>query len=184
MRIGVLALQGGFSKHKAAMERLEVECIEVRTQKELLSCDGLILPGGESTTMEKLIHEEGLHHALNTFALSHPMFGTCAGMILMAKNKWIDIKIKRNAYGRQLASFRERIPLIGTSHMIEALFIRAPRIESIDAPDVTILAQRQGEAVCVKQGNHLASAFHPELTDDLTLHRLFLTTVEQGVIHA
>lgn len=181
MRIGVLALQGGFVCHRRMLTRLGMDAIEVRTSTELFSCDALILPGGESTTMTRLIEKGNLEIPLQQFAATHPTLGTCAGMILMARLKWITIEIERNAYGRQTASFATQLTL-SDGRNIEALFIRAPKIQTILSSDVKILATYNGEPVFIQQGHHFATAFHPELTDDPTIHSLFIQFIrEKGV---
>jgi pyridoxal 5'-phosphate synthase pdxT subunit len=173
-KVGVLALQGGFKLHIAALQKLNVEAVEVRNEKDLLSCRALILPGGESTTNNCLLTEQKLKKPLIEFAKQKPLFGTCAGLILMAKEKLLPITILRNAYGRQSSSFKTSISAAFSSQQIEAVFIRAPRIESIDSNEVEVLARYNGEAVLVRYKNYLGSSFHPELTDDLSVHRYFL----------
>lgn len=183
MRIGVLALQGGFSLHQKKLRALDVDPIEVRTKDALFSCDGLILPGGESTTMTRLIEAEGLQSHLLAFAQKKPLFGTCAGLILMVKEKLFDITVERNAYGRQADSFvvplQCSLPSIPHATTVSAVFIRAPRITSIMSSRVDILAQYQNEPVCIQQGHHLGATFHPELTEDLSLHAFFLELVTE-----
>ena len=165
IKIGVLALQGAFAKHREMLAKIGVDSIEVRTQEELERCDGLILPGGESTTMLKL-------NDLSLCTFNRPMFGTCAGMILMAKLGLLDVTVARNAYGRQCASFSTQIEVhLDRPHAFHAIFIRAPQITSINAPDVQVLSQ---EPVIVQQGNNLATSFHPELTNDPLIHHYFV----------
>ncbi|MCH9627577.1 MAG: Pyridoxal 5'-phosphate synthase subunit PdxT [Chlamydiales bacterium] len=164
-KIGVLALQGAFAKHLEVLQRLRVESLEVRTQTDLEVCDGLILPGGESTVM----------HSLNTLPLASykkPIFGTCAGMILMAHLGLLDITVERNAYGPQAHSFSKDLTVyLDKPHTVHALFIRAPRIESIHSAEVQVLADTP---VMVRQGNYLATTFHPELTNDPCIHHYFV----------
>ena len=192
MRIGVLALQGAFREHKETLERLDVETIEVRLPEKLWECDGLVLPGGETTSQRKLAREHGLWDAMGEYGRQGlPVFGTCAGMILLAKRvdaveglslNLLDIDVTRNAYGRQVFSFETSLPvsrlgrtLVDTAPF-QAIFIRAPRIARI-GPAVSVLASYQGEAVAVQQGNLLALTFHPELTRDDRFHRFFLDLV-------
>lgn len=187
-RIGVLALQGAFVEHIAQLRRLDVEAFPVRLPRELEGLDGLIIPGGESTTISRLMREYGLMAPLRKLAEEgFPMLGTCAGMILLAKQVSdinveplgaMDIAVRRNAFGRQVDSFETdiEIPVIGEPHF-HAIFIRAPFIESA-RDGVQLLAQLpDGSGVAARQGNMLALAFHPELTEDLRLHGYFLTIV-------
>lgn len=201
MRIGVLALQGDFAKHLALLRRLGVEGIEVRRPEELDKCDGLIIPGGESTTMLRQIAFIGLREPLHLFAAKKPVFGTCAGMILMSKEivdgdsapakklgpsqqqpfGWLDIGIQRNGFGRQVDSFQTTLSLSNPSlpSSLSALFIRAPRVRRV-GPGVMTLASYLEEPVLLQQGHHLAASFHPELTDDPTVHLYFMHLVEWG----
>ena len=189
MIIGVLASQGAFAEHIAALNKLGTEAVPVRLTGELKGLDGLIIPGGESTAISRLI--SGYNLATEIVGLTGegmPVFGTCAGMILMAKNVLgnsthtlgiMDITVKRNAFGRQVDSFETNlnIPALG-KELFPAVFIRAPLIESC-AKSVVVLAKLKDDAiVAVKQGKMLATAFHPELTDDLRLHRYFLDMVK------
>lgn len=187
-RVGVLALQGDFAAHGAAIERAGGEAVYVREREQFDGIDGLILPGGESTTMLKLLRYDGLWEALGEFGRRRPVFGTCAGVILMAKDVrnpaqeslgLMDIAVERNAYGRQVDSriatiepeggFAERMGQGG----LEAVFIRAPIIREV-RDGVTVLAEYGGDPVLIEQGRHLAATFHPELTGDGRVHRLFL----------
>jgi 5'-phosphate synthase pdxT subunit len=185
MKIGVLASQGAFAEHIKALNKLDIEAVPVRLPKELKGVDGLILPGGESTTISKLMDAYSLMQQIISLANSGmPIFGTCAGMILMAKQisgnstaslGLMDITVKRNAFGRQVDSFETelKIPALGKA-LFPAVFIRAPVIESY-AKDVEVLASlKDNTVVAVKQGKLLATAFHPELTDDLRFHQYFL----------
>ncbi len=164
-KIGVLALQGAFAKHREMLQQIGVASLEVRTPGDLEACDGLILPGGESTVM----------HSLNTLPLAtfaKPIFGTCAGMILMAHLGLLEITVERNAYGRQAHSFSKDLTVyLERAHTVHAIFIRAPRITSILSPDVQVLADTP---VIVRQGNYLATTFHPELTNDPCIHHYFV----------
>lgn len=188
-RIGVLALQGAFREHRIALESLGAEVVEVRKSKELDPIDGLIIPGGESTTMGKLMQVDGLGEKIKDLAGKDlPIFGTCAGMIMMSKKisnsrqyslELMDVTAERNAFGRQIASFETdlNVPALG-SEPVRAVFIRAPYIKDI-APNVGILAEYEGKVVFVRQGNMIASAFHPELTPDRRIHQYFLDIVEE-----
>jgi len=181
--IGVLALQGDFDAHRKAVERAGGRALEVRTAKELDACDGLIVPGGESTTMLKLLDIENLAGPLRQFAAQKPVFGTCAGAILLAHSvtkpaqpslDLIDIDVERNAYGRQIDSKVARLR-VGTNEM-EAVFIRAPKILRVGAGG-KVLATYHGDPVWVEQGRHMATTFHPELTSDSRVHQRFLEKV-------
>ena len=164
LKIGVLALQGAFEKHR---EILKVPTRLIRYPEELGSIDGLIIPGGESTTMKKQMEE--MNFALESF--DRPIFGTCAGAILLADLGKLSIEIKRNGYGSQINSFITSLDFEGKP--ISALFIRAPIIESVD-PHVEVLAEHDGSPVVVRQNNCLAATFHPELTGDTAIHDYFL----------
>lgn len=191
MQIGVLALQGDFAAHERAVRELGAAVRQVRTPSELGSVDGLIIPGGESTTMLKLLLEDGLAEPLKDFAKTRPIYGTCAGAILTARAVsspqqfsfgFIDIEIERNAYGRQVDSSirrlqpeQEFIDRAGAGKL-EAMFIRAPIIRKV-GEGVRVLIQDEATPVLVEQGNMLAGTFHPELTADRRVHRLFLDKV-------
>ena len=185
MRIGILALQGAFVEHAAMLERLEAEHFEIRQLKDLdQPFDGLILPGGESTTMRKLLHNLGLFEPLQQkIREGLPVFGTCAGLILLAKEVdggvpcfgTMDIHVKRNAYGRQLGSFYTEQELKGVGK-VPMTFIRAPYIETVSG-DAEVLAEVDGNIVAARQENQLVTAFHPELSDDLSVHRYFLDMI-------
>lgn len=181
--VGILALQGDFDAHRKAVERAGGRAIEVRTAQELESCDGLIVPGGESTTMLKLLDIEKLTEPLRQFAARKPVFGTCAGAILLARSvthpvqpslNLIDIEVARNAYGRQIDSRVARVDAQGRE--MEAVFIRAPKIRRV-GPESKILAVYNGDPVWVEQGRHMVTTFHPELTDDPRVHQAFLAKV-------
>lgn len=189
MRIGVLALQGDFGLHRQALDRVRVESVEVRTPAELDAVDGLIIPGGESTTLLKLMDAGELVPALEKFrAEGKPIFGTCAGLIVLAREVlnpsqlslgFVDVTVERNAYGRQRESFESEgeAVLEGEPRPLKMVFIRAPRIRRVGRT-VTPLAQHQGECVMAREGSVLVAAFHPELADDPTVHRYFCRMVE------
>ena len=175
--IGVLALQGGFEAHAKALARLGVPAREVRTVDDLAGLDALIIPGGESTTMGLGVEREGLEEPLIDFARSgKPVLGTCAGLIMLDREHLgvLDIGVRRNAFGRQLASFEAELSFDGTP--IDAVFIRAPWVEEV-GDGVEVLAEVDGHPVAVRQGNILAVAFHPELGSDLSLHEWLVDRV-------
>jgi pyridoxal 5'-phosphate synthase pdxT subunit len=176
--VGVLALQGGFEAHVKALARLDIAAREVRTPSDLHDLDALIIPGGESTTIGLGVEREGLADPLIEFARSgKPVLGTCAGMIMLDRDHLgvLDIGVRRNAFGRQLASFETDLNLRGQT--LHAIFIRAPWVEDV-GDGVEVLAEVDGHPVAVQQGNILAVAFHPELSADLTLHRWLVDRVQ------
>ena len=186
MKVGVLALQGAFREHREILEALGVEAIEVRTPAELGALDALILPGGESTTMSKLLDSSGLRAPLaEVLSDGVPVLGTCAGMILLARDVVdgrrdqesfgvIDVAVRRNAYGRQRDSFEADLVVDGlTGGTFPGVFIRAPRIEHAGV-DVEVLARHDDVPVLVRQGAVVVASFHPELSGDLRLHEWFL----------
>ena len=188
MKIGVLAAQGAFIEHIASLQQLDIEAMPVRLPRELRGVDGLIIPGGESTTISRLMSSYDLVKEIVTMAGGGlPVFGTCAGMILMAKQitnngtpslKLMDISVRRNAFGRQVDSFEAEleIPVLGKK-AFPGVFIRAPLIESCN-DGVEVLARlTDGPIVAARQGKLLGTAFHPELTDDLRFHRFFLDII-------
>jgi pyridoxal 5'-phosphate synthase pdxT subunit len=187
VRIGVLAVQGNFREHAAALRRLGAEAVEVRLPQQLADLDGLVVPGGESTSIGRLVRIYGLEDAIRSFA--RPVFGTCAGMILLAREAVdgapdqlllgeIDIEVRRNGYGRQVRSFEADLPLAGDEKPLRGVFIRAPRVVGA-GPLVETLAELEGEPVLLREGRILVAAFHPELTDDLRVHELFLELVRE-----
>lgn len=189
-RIGILALQGAFAEHAAALERLGVEAVEVRLPSDLTGLDGLIIPGGESTTIGKLMVHYGLLEPVRERAASgFPVWGTCAGMIMLARELdgqeqpligTMDIVVKRNAFGRQVESFEIDLPIKGLEQPFRAVFIRAPVIQTI-GPDVKPIAcLADGTIVAAAQGKMLVTAFHPELTTDTRLHEWFVHLVNNG----
>ena len=178
---GILALQGDFEAHRKAIERAGGHAIEVRTVADLERCAGLIIPGGESTTMMKLLDEEGLTEPLKRFSEHKPVYGSCAGAILLAREVTnpaqpslglMDITVERNAYGRQIDSRIANIPMPEGGDL-EAVFIRAPIIRRL-GPGSAVLAQYKGDPVWVEQGRNMVTTFHPELTGDARVHRRFL----------
>lgn len=179
-RIGVLALQGAFREHERALRRAGADVVEVRLPAELDGLDGLVIPGGESTTMMKLAADYGLDTAIRAFG--QPIFGTCAGMILVdrAHLGLVDLEVDRNAYGRQVASFEADLRLDGDPKPFHGVFIRAPRVREVGA-DVEVLAELDGEPVLLRDRNVLVSAFHPELTDDPRIHERFLELVTEAM---
>lgn len=178
--VGILALQGDFEAHAKAIEKAGGRAIEVRTREEMAQCDGLILPGGESSTMLKLLDYENLLEPLREFGRKKPIYGTCAGAILLAKAVshpaqaslgLMDIDVERNAYGRQIDSRIARLEM--KDGPFEAVFIRAPIIRRT-GDHVNVLAKYNGDPVWAEQGRHMVTTFHPELTDDARVHRRFL----------
>lgn len=190
-KIGVLALQGDFAAHKTALERAGAAPVLVRAVEQFQEIDGLVIPGGESTTMLKLLRYDNMMEALKQFVAQKPVFGTCAGTILLAKDvshpqqeslAAMDIGVERNAYGRQNESSIVQIEpepefrnSLGAEKM-EAVFIRAPVIRRV-GPDVNVLARYKGDPVLVVQGRHMAATFHPELSEKGNIHALFLSKI-------
>jgi len=192
MKIGVLALQGDFAEHIAMLKRLKVETSEVRLPEQLNGLDGLIIPGGESTTIGKLAVAYNLMEPLKLFGQRHAIWGTCAGAIFISKDvsrdqpllELMDIKVERNAFGRQVDSFEAdlNIPelkqVTGTKDDYHAVFIRAPIIESVDADAKILASVSDGRIVAAQQGHLLATSFHPELTNDTRFHEYFLSLAD------
>jgi 5'-phosphate synthase pdxT subunit len=178
LRIGVLALQGAFREHRRVLEALGAEVREVRLPADLDGLDGLVLPGGESTTMMRLGELYGLDDAIRAFP--GPILGTCAGMILVDREHLglADLSVERNAYGRQVASFEADVELAGDARPLRGIFIRAPRLRALGA-EVEILGRLDGEPVLVRDGRLLLASFHPELTDDTRVHERFLELVRE-----
>ncbi len=178
LRIGVLALQGAFREHARVLRGLGAEVVEVRLPADLVGLDGLVIPGGESTTMTRLAGIYGLDRAIRGF--DGPVFGTCAGMILLDRERLglIDVTVRRNAFGRQVASFEADLELPGDEEPFRAVFIRAPWIEDA-GPAVEILAEVDGHPVLAREGRVLVTSFHPELTDDPRIHERFLELVRE-----
>jgi 5'-phosphate synthase pdxT subunit len=190
MKIGVLALQGAFNEHIKILRRLNVEAVEVRLAEHLDGLDGLIIPGGESTTIGKLAVTYGLLEPLRQFAMSKPVWGTCAGMIFMAKEIGedqpllgvMDIVVERNAFGRQVDSFETWLDVAALENgqgtePFPAVFIRAPKLSATKADARVIASLSDGTAVAARQGKWLVTSFHPELTGDDRFHRYFLKMV-------
>lgn len=186
--IGVLSIQGAYEKHRIALRKIGVKTALVRTSEELNCVDKLIIPGGESTAIITVLKKHDLWEPLKEFCRTKPVFGTCAGAILLAKKTHglekfgldnslavMDIEVRRNSYGRQLDSFKTLLDVkIGDNTIkIESIFIRAPSIIDLDLTKVEVLAVLDKEVVLVKQGSSLACTFHPELTGDLSIHKYF-----------
>jgi pyridoxal 5'-phosphate synthase pdxT subunit len=185
MRVGVLALQGAVREHRRALEQIGVESRAVKTVAELAGLDGLILPGGESTAMALLAEGELLDLLRRLSVSGFPMFGTCAGMILLADEVdgradpivgGIDIAVARNASGRQVDSFETTLDIDGVGSGVPAVFIRAPYITRV-GPSVRVLSRHQDVAVMARQGRILVASFHPELTDDVRVHQAFVDMI-------
>ena len=179
MRIGVLAVQGNFREHTAMLRRLGADVVEVRKPDQLEGLDGLVVPGGESTTFMRLMRLYGLDEAVRRFA--GPVLGTCAGMIVLDRGHLglVDLEVDRNAYGRQVASFEADLQLRDEGKPLRGVFIRAPRVRE-HGPDVEVLAEHGGEPVLLRQGRFLVASFHPELTEDTRVHELFLDQVREA----
>jgi len=191
MKAGILAMQGAYHKHRAIMESLGFDAVEVREPHELSSVNGLIIPGGESTVMVKLLARNGIMDILKSRILEGmPVFGTCAGMILLSREiegmdqptlGVMDIAVKRNAYGRQIESFEAKLEISGVEGgPFPGVFIRAPKIVST-GKDVEVLSEFESVPVLVRQGNMLAASFHPELTVDRRIHELFASMIKQAL---
>jgi 5'-phosphate synthase pdxT subunit len=179
VKIGVLAVQGNFREHAAMLRRLGADPVEVRKPEELDGLDGLVIPGGESTTFMRLMRLYGLEEAVRSF--ERPIFGTCAGLIVLDQQHLglLDVDVARNAYGRQVASFEADLKLAGEDELLRGVFIRAPRVERV-GENVEVLAELDGEPVLLRQGRFLVATFHPELTDDTRVHELFLDGVREA----
>jgi len=188
--VGVLALQGAFEAHQHVLRDLGVGSVQVRTPADLEMVDALVMPGGESTTMSHLLQTSGLFDVIDArLKQGMPVFGTCAGMILLAKGVLdgrsdqksfgaIDIDVKRNAYGRQIDSFETDISLVGLVEDFHAVFIRAPQIARI-GDDVTVLARHNENVVLARQGSVMVASFHPELTNDARIHSMFIGLLQE-----
>ncbi len=178
MKIGVLAVQGNFREHAAMLRRLGADVVEVRKPEQLDGLDGLVIPGGESTTFMRLMRLYGLDEAIRRF--ERPVFGTCAGMIVLDREHLglVDLVVDRNAYGRQVASFEADFPLEGEERPLRGVFIRAPRVTDV-GEGVEVLAELDGDPVLLRQGRFLVASFHPELTGDTRVHERFLDLVRE-----
>ncbi len=176
MKIGVLAVQGNFREHAAMLRRLGANAVEVRKPEQLQGLDGLVIPGGESTTFMRLMRLYGLDEAVRKF--TGPVLGTCAGMIVLDRRHLgaVDIEVDRNAYGRQVASFEADLALADDAEPLRGVFIRAPRVHEV-GPEVEVLAELDGEPVLLREGRFIVASFHPELTDDTRVHERFLELV-------
>jgi pyridoxal 5'-phosphate synthase pdxT subunit len=179
LRIGVLALQGAFREHVMALRKLGADVVEVRLPAELEGLDGLVIPGGESTTILRLAELYGLDEAIRSYG--GVVFGTCAGMIVLDREHLdlADLVVDRNAFGRQVRSFEADVDLAGDEIPLRGVFIRAPRIRDL-GESVQVLGELNGEPVLVRDGRLLLASFHPELTDDLRVHELFTTMIEEA----
>lgn len=190
MRIGVLALQGAVTEHIVSIEKTGAQGLPIKRVEQLSEVEGLIIPGGESTTIGKLMHKYGFIEAIREFAgQGKPVFGTCAGMIVLAKRiaggepahlELMDITVARNAFGRQRESFECDLEVKGIAEPVRAVFIRAPLITEV-GPAVDVLTVYKDEIVTARQGNLLVSSFHPELTDDYRLHQYFADMVVDSI---
>lgn len=185
--VGVLALQGAIAEHLQMLERLQVKGVPVKHVDDLEDIDGLIIPGGESTAISRLIQQHGLYEKIQQFAKQHPVMGTCAGLILCGKNivnsdgkamplGLIDITVERNGFGRQVDSFEAVLSVKGIAETIPAVFIRAPFIQSV-GDGVQVLATIEDKIVMAEQGNILVMAFHPELTNDTQIFEYFIKKI-------
>jgi 5'-phosphate synthase pdxT subunit len=178
VKIGVLALQGNFREHAAMLRTLGADVIEVRKPEQLEGLDGLVIPGGESTAITRLMQLYGIDEALRRF--EGAVFGTCAGMILLDREHLglVDLVAERNAYGRQVASFEADLELSGDTEPLRGVFIRAPQVRDAGS-EVEVLAEHEGQPVLLRQGRFLVASFHPELTDDTRVHERFLELVQE-----
>ncbi|SDX54259.1 pyridoxal 5'-phosphate synthase glutaminase subunit PdxT [Paenibacillus sp. CF384] len=193
MKIGVLALQGAVAEHIRSIEAAGGEGIAIKRTEQLQELDGLIIPGGESTTIGKLMRHYGFIEAIRDFSeQGKPIFGTCAGLIVLANRiegqedahlQLMDMTVARNAFGRQRESFETDLPIKGIDETVRAVFIRAPLIKEV-SPNVDVLSTYNGEIVTARQGHLLASSYHPELTDDYRLHSYFLDMAKEAAAAA
>ncbi|OUS74412.1 pyridoxal 5'-phosphate synthase glutaminase subunit PdxT [Paenibacillus sp. MY03] len=189
MKIGVLALQGAVAEHIRSLKAAGAEAVAVKRAQELDELQGLVIPGGESTTIGKLMRKYGFMDAIRSFsAQGKPVFGTCAGLIVLADViegqeeahlRLMDMTVARNAFGRQRESFETDLPVKGIDETVRAVFIRAPLIKSV-GPEVDVLSTYNGEIVTARQGTLLAASYHPELTDDYRLHAYFVDMVKEA----
>ncbi|CAN2041565.1 Pyridoxal 5'-phosphate synthase subunit PdxT [Candidatus Magnetomoraceae bacterium gMMP-15] len=183
-KIGILALQGDFTKHESMLKSLNIETLLVKKPENLFNCNGLIIPGGESTTFTKLMQQYELYEKIYDFSKTYPIMGTCAGAIMVAAQvddervnplQLIDISVTRNAYGRQTDSFIADVDIscFEDTKTFRTIFIRAPQIQRV-GPQVKVLMELHGKPIMVRENNILALTFHPELTDDLRIHKYFI----------
>ena len=189
MKIGVLSLQGAYLKHMEILDRLKISSLPVRYKKDLDDIDALIIPGGESTALTKLIESQSLYEALSKFIDNKPVYGTCAGLILLSKKidenkkvkpfKKLDITTKRNGWGSQVHSFTKQISLNISKKSFKGVFIRAPKISNFGS-DVEVLSSIDESPIMVKQNKILATTFHPELSNDTRIHEYFINMVENA----
>jgi len=190
MKIGILALQGGFELHAQMLAMLGVDTVYVRKPDQLISCHGLIIPGGESTTLMKLMREGGLFEAISDFAADKPVFGTCAGLIMLAMDSindnlvtlnLIDLSVERNAYGRQIDSFIDsvEIRINGAIDSFEGVFIRAPKIVAV-GEGIDILGTHSDDVVLAENDQVFVATFHPELTNDVRIHQYFVGKIRKS----
>ena len=188
MKIGILGLQGGYSKHNSILSSIGIEGIYIKYDYDLDNCCALIIPGGEATTLTKLIKRNNLYPTLLKFVKKKPVFGTCAGLIMLSKNvndkriktlNCLDITVCRNGWGSQINSFSTKIDLRwNTDKQFEAIFIRAPKITKINN-SIEILSSFKGEPVLVQKDNYLGATFHPELVNDVRIHEYFLNMIDE-----
>ena len=192
MKIGILALQGDYLKHEQLVLKLGWDCVRVRYEKDFSSLNGLIIPGGESTTLTKLLKATGLFVPLKEFAETHPILGTCAGLILMSSESsdrrvsplgLLNIKVERNAFGRQIHSFTAKLDMAESDRIIQGTFIRAPKISQL-GENVDVLAKFDDEPVAVRQGNHIGLAFHPELNNETIFHTMAFSPPDKKMNHS
>ncbi|MFZ9036033.1 MAG: pyridoxal 5'-phosphate synthase glutaminase subunit PdxT [Francisellaceae bacterium] len=177
MRMGVLAIQGGFHAHLSMFGELDCEVVEIRQTDELNDLDALVLPGGESTVMARLLHKHNMWQAVADFAAHRPVMATCAGVILLQQMGVLNIEVVRNAYGRQLESRIQPLSLPWTDEKIEVMFIRAPLIKAIHDPAISTLVSLNGYPVAIVKDQILAMTFHPELSQDKRLHQYFIDEI-------
>ena len=187
--IGILALQGGFERHENMLTKMGISSIYVKYSKDLMKCSGLIIPGGESTSLSKLINKNNLYYEILKFGKNKPIFGTCAGLILLSNINqnhiksfnFLDIDVERNGWGRQIDSFESNIILNGLEEIFfNAIFIRAPKIKKLNNKKISILSMYKEEPVLIRYKNFLGATFHPELTDNDSIHRYFINMINES----
>ena len=194
MKIGVLSLQGNYGRHLSALESINVGSSEVKYSKDLDNIDGLIIPGGESTTITRLIDEQNMHLDIYDYAKVNPVFGTCAGLIMLSSNvlsfnerdvkvepfNILNLKVSRNGWGRQINSFNSKVDIQSFSAPYLGVFIRAPKVLEVDK-DIEVLASIDQSPVMLRKGHILATTFHPELTHDLRVHEYFVNMISESI---